>query len=110
MEAIDIQGLFEAKKAEIISHAVDSLKTQVQNQIGWQMGNQIETACAEYFKENILPELKAELESKKGEILLAISQSCVDIGVAISKSLVEKATKNLASSWNSSKITEALFK
>lgn len=66
-------------------------------------------AAKSWAIENLVPEIKAQLEASKGGMIQAAQDAAQGIGKAISDALVTSATERLKSSWNTKKVVEGLF-
>lgn len=67
-------------------------------------------AAKEWAIEHLVPEVKAQMEAGKAGMVAAAEQAAKGIGDALSKAMIEQATKTLASSHSLNSVAEKLFR
>ncbi len=66
-------------------------------------------AAREWAVENLVPEIKAQLEAGKAGMVASAEGIASRLSAAIGDALVAQATEKLSNSWNVRKVSEALF-
>lgn len=66
-------------------------------------------AAEQWAIDNLVPEIKAQLDAGKAGMVAKASQISSDLSDEIGKALVKAATEKLSQSWNVRKVAEALF-
>ena len=109
METIDVAGLIEKNKEEISKRLIESFANDVAKSIGWTMQNEIQKHAEEYIKAHVLPEVQAQLEADKAQLVTTIVAS-VKAGVdGLGLKIAEKVQKSLSDSWKVSEIAKKLI-
>ena len=73
----------------MFNHAQQELSQKIVDSLVWNLGDEIQKIAAEFFNEEIAPEIKAQLAEGKAEIIEAIKEA-----------LLNSAKKNIEHSWN----------
>jgi len=96
----------ERIKAEVVATTIKGLSDTV----SWQLQQNIKETVDLFFREEILPDLRATLTESKPQVIGAMRVSFIKVGEALGEMLLEKARKNLAeSSYKSSTIAREIF-
>lgn len=66
-------------------------------------------AAEQWAIDNLVPEIKAQLDAGKASMVAKASDISASISDEIGKALVKTVTEKLSQSWNVRKVTEALF-
>lgn len=66
-------------------------------------------AAEQWAIDNLVPEIKAQLDAGKAGMVAKASDISASISDEIGKALVKTVTEKLSQSWNVRKVTEALF-
>ncbi len=98
------------RRARLIAAADKAMEERVTEQFKWALPDVITEQCTAFLKEHIAPEVQKHLLTQRGVILKAAISAADEIGEQVAQKLSENAAKNLASSWNVTKLVEALFK
>jgi len=71
--------------------------------------NAARNAASEWAVENLVPEIKAQLEEGKAGFVQQAHVIAGDLSAAIGAALVDHVTQQMKNSWNRKKIADALF-
>ena len=93
----------EDQMREFLDENSDRIKTAVRDKMisslvenyQWNIHAEIANTVNEFVKDEIVPEVKAHLQSEKGAIVEAAIKGCAEIGDTIAKGMVETAMKNV---------------
>lgn len=97
------------QKDAIVKGLIDGAISSLQRDLGWKVASATEEHITKFIKEDVLPEVQKNLESRKAEIVTSML-SGIDAALAkASEALTAKAAKNLGESWKMSELTKALF-
>lgn len=66
-------------------------------------------AAEQWAIDNLVPEIKAQLDAGKSGMVAKASEISANISDEIGKALVKAVTEKLGQSWNVRKLTDALF-
>ena len=66
-------------------------------------------AAEQWAIENLVPEIKAQLDAGKSGMVAKAAEISANISEEIGKALVKAVQEKLKQSWNVSKLTDALF-
>ena len=92
----------EAVRDKLIAGLIESHR--------WDINSEIASVVSEFVKTEVVPEVKAHLQSEKGAIIEAAIQGCTEIGNLIAKGMVEQATKNVGTgSYKFNGLMKSLF-
>lgn len=103
------QELLKQKDA-IVKGLVAGAIESVGRDLKWRAGEAAGKIVDEFIKTDVLPELQKELAARKVETVTALVSGVQLALKEAGNRLQEAAAKNLAQSWNLSKLSEALFK
>lgn len=98
------------RRARLIAAADKAMEERVTEQFKWALPDVITQECTEFLKEHIAPEVQKHLLAQKSAILKAAIKAADEIGDQVAQKLTESAAKNLAQSWNVTKLVDAIFK
>jgi len=96
-------------EAEVVAELKANVKEAMARQLDYTVGEETKKAVAEWFREEIVPDLKAQLTTSKEGILLAVGQFANNIADELAKALLKTAKERLSRSWEVKKIVDALF-
>lgn len=101
---------FLKEENNTIKRAVkEALVESIKEQVKYDSSGHIRTAVQDFVKEEIAPYVVEQLQKDKGAILKAVDDALASIGANLAAELKEKASKNLANSWDFDKVVKALF-
>lgn len=106
----EINSILESSKDEIKEAVNNQIKEALKKNISWNLEQEIKTAVADFFKNEMEGEIKTALLDCKDEILLQLRNGIVASCAQLAKEMAMKAEANLKSSWNFDEITKKLFK
>lgn len=93
---------------------VESLKKEVKESITWQVKNDVaknvSASVTEWFKDNMLEEIKTVLFAEKEGLMKTIPLFAEKINEEVANSLIIHMKKKFECSYDRSKILEVLFK
>jgi hypothetical protein len=98
------------RRQRLLKASEDAIESKITEQFKWSLPDAVSTVCADFIKEEIAPAVQAHLLANRGVILKAALDAADEIGVKLTEKLAETAVKNMANSWNVTKIVEGLFK
>jgi hypothetical protein len=104
-----ISAAIVKQKDAIVKGLIDGAVSSLQRDLGWKVARATEEHIDKFIKEEVLPEVQAQIEARRNEIVAAMVGS-VDVAMKhAGVKLAETAAKNLAQSWNMKKLAEAMF-
>ena len=109
LDAAFFTDILESNKAKVREAVRDSLLEGVKREFQWELPQAVRKVVNEFISEEIVPEIRAELETNKEEFVRAATDIVKGATAEIGKALQEHLAKNLAQSWTMRKLTEALF-
>lgn len=98
------------RRARLVAAADKAMEERITEQFKWALPDVVTEECVGFLKEHIAPEIQKHLLAQKSVILKAALKAADEIGEQVAQKLAESAGKHLASSWNVTKLVEALFK
>jgi len=105
----ELDDFLEANRAEITGAIKAKLIEGLLTQHRWEMSEIVAKTVNEFVTTEVVPEIKAYLQSEKGPILEASKEAARQIGDLITKQMVTNAAKNLQG-YNFRSILEPIFK
>ena len=102
-------NILESNKEEVRSTVRNALLDGVKKQFEWELPQAVRTAVAEFITEEIIPEIKAELEANKNAIVDAATEMVRGAPVEIGKAMQAKVAESLTHSYNLRKMMEAIL-
>jgi hypothetical protein len=89
------------------------IKEEAISRIEREAVNEATKVCVEAAKawaiEVLVPEIRAQLDSSKGEMVKAAQAAAEGVGEAVKNALIENAKKHLSSSWNVQQAAKSIF-
>lgn len=104
----ELDDFLEANRAEISAAVKAKLIEGLLTQHRWEMSEIVAKTVNEFVAAEVVPEIKAYLESEKGAIIVAAKEAARQIGELITKQMVTTASKNIAG-YQFRKTMEAVF-
>lgn len=101
--------VLESNKDAVRETVRQALLDGIKRQFEWELPNAVKTAVNEFFVEQVIPEIKAELETNKDEFVDAATLMVRGAPVEIGKAMQEQLAQNLTNSWTLRKVVEACF-
>ena len=105
----ELDAFLEANSSEINGAIKAKLIEGLINQHRWEMSEIVAKTVNEFVTTEIVPEIKAYLQSEKGPILEAAKTAAREIGDLITTQMVTTAAKNIQG-YNFRSIVEPIFK
>lgn len=106
---IEISKALGKHKDTIVAGLVEGAIQTLNRDLGWKAANAAGKVIDDFMKTDVLPKLQEELEARKPQIVAALI-SGIEASVAKGvEQMTATAAKNLSSSWNMKKLTEAMF-
>lgn len=89
----------------------EAMKDKIQQQIQWSTTDFVTEQVKEFLEKKIVPEIAAALEAHKAEILAAVMDNCLKVGLTFGQEMAKIAVERLTKeSYSRRKIFEELFK
>lgn len=106
----EVQAALDAARPEIIKRLVKEFSDEVQRTVKWEMDKQVAKFVEDFFKTEIIPDMRVALVEEKPILLAAAIEGANQIGAALTQALVDEFKKKVSQSWERGKILEAMFK
>ena len=94
------EDIMRSVKAKAIERITESMKYTLPSMVG--------ETVTEFFRDEIVPEIKAHLAAEKGPIVAASIKAAAEIGDAVAKKMVETAVESM-SGYRSGDVLRALM-
>ena len=99
----------ETFQKQLTTAAVDALKKQISENVGWQAQASVRETIKAWFDDNAVNVIKeafnAELPNIEAELKRSVSLAAAEIG----KALVTAATKNMSESYKRDEVVKRIF-
>jgi hypothetical protein len=105
----EILAVMENHRDELVAHMVEETKKSITNQINWSLQTEINNIVQKFIKEEIAPEIQAQLVESKPAILKAVAVMADELSTDLAKALLETARENLNQSYKRSQILKELI-
>lgn len=105
----NLTSIMEEMKPQIVAQLKESASKAVASSLEWQIRSAVESACANYINDVILPEVQAELMAKRADIIASVVANVLNVGEEIGKSLHQRLIKNLSQDYKAGKFFSDLF-
>lgn len=109
LDADFFTDILETNKDAVRATVRDALLDGVKRQFQWELPEAVKKAVTEFVTEQIIPEVKAELEANKDVFVNAATEMVRGAPAEIGKAMQEQLAKNLTDSWKLRKLIEAMF-
>lgn len=91
----EMQEFLDANKADIQAEVKRRMIEGLVANHRWEINGEMSKVVSEFVAKEIIPEVHTYLAGEKGAILEACKAAAVEIGNTLSKTMVEKAAKNI---------------
>lgn len=109
LDAAFFTEILESNKSKVRDAVRDSLLEGVKREFQWELPQAVRKVVNDFIAEEIVPEIKAELETNKKAFVEAATEIVKGATGEIGKALQDHLAKNLSQSWTMRKLVEALF-
>jgi hypothetical protein len=109
LDATFFTDILESNKDAVRAAVRDTMLDSVKRQFQWELPEAVKKTVTDFVNDEIIPEIKAELESNKEAFITAATDMARGVAGEIAKAMQEQVAKNLTQSWNVRKLAEALF-
>jgi transcription termination factor NusB len=110
LDAEFFNEILESNKDAVRATVRDALLEGVKRQFQWELPDAVKKAVAEFVTDEIIPEIKAELEANKDTFVQAATDMVRGAPAEIGKAMQAHLAKNLTDSWKLRQVVEACFK
>ena len=105
----NISEMIETLRPGIEQELSKQMAKSVAEALSWSLKSEVEKFANAYIQENVLPDVKKQLESSRDEITIAICAAVKKSCAALGDKLLENALKKLSQSYTVGKIAKDLF-
>lgn len=105
----ELDDFLETNRAEIATAIKTKLIEGLLSQHRWEMSEIVAKTVNEFVSTEVVPEIRAYLESERGPIIEAAKEASRQIGELITKQMVTNAAKNI-SGYGFRAVAEGIFK
>jgi len=91
----ELQEFLEANKADIQAEVRRRMIDKLVSTHQWAISEQVAKTVNEFVAKEIVPEIVTYLAGEKGAILEACKAASIEIGNTLTKTMAEKAAKNI---------------
>lgn len=107
---INVEAEVQAALPQVLQRMRDNIATQVAERARYVAMEEVSNAVREWAIENLVPEIKAQLEAGRDGMLKQAQTIAKQLGDALGEALTTQATKTLASSSTVNDIAQKLFR
>ena len=101
--------VLESNRDAVRNSVKEALLSGIKRQFEWELPEAVKATVAEFIRDEIIPELKADLEANKDVFVDAATEMVKAAPAEIGKAMQTHLAKNLTNSWTLRKIVEAAF-
>lgn len=105
-----VKAIMQESAQDVQTQVKEQIKKQIIDGLTWNLREEVAKIVKETIETDMKEEIKAIIIEQQPLILDELRNALAKISAQIGNQLVEKATSNLAHSWNASKVFEAVFK
>jgi len=106
---MDLAELIESNKAAITRELNSQVAAKVAESLSWTLGHEVQKCAETYIKENVLPDVMAQLKTQHNDLVVGIV-AAVKTGLdSLSAELTKKIVANASSSWKLADIAKKLL-
>lgn len=102
-------SVLESNKDAVRATVRDALLAGVKRHFEWELPEAVKRAVHEFVTDQIIPEIKAEMEANKDVFVTAATEIVRGAPAEIGKAMQAHLAKNLTDSWKLRKVVEAMF-
>jgi len=105
----EVKQIIENSHEDIVATVKEQLKQNIIDSLTYNFRADVSQIVSDYLKDSMADDIKKMLDDEKENMLNEIQKSCITIAAEVGKAMVETASKNLSSSYNSSDIIKKIF-
>ena len=109
MTEAKLREFLEANAADIQAAVKEKAIAALLQEHRWDISDQISKTVNEFVAAEIIPAVKAELESRKGVLIEGVLRAIASISDGLAESLTTAAAKNVQDEWKARQIAKAIF-